>query len=189
MNKNTNSDDDEYTNDHIFNEKIEELTNDNYLNNYRLQILSISTVYPCQNCDHTFDFMPLGCPIDIINKKELYKDLILKNHVQKLNLLTNIKYYFRSVGIFCSLNCIKRFILQQEQNNVMFLGSLDLLSFIKNKVFGKNTPIKKAKSIKKLEKFGGNTKIEEYRHEFDVIDLRENSVNPIKKRICFITKT
>lgn len=107
----------------------------------------------CWNDRHPFNTSPLGCPI-----KRLDKDI------------------FKTVGIFCSFPCTKKF-LKRRINKSKYKESPSLLSLIHLKVTGKVEEIPVAPSWKLLKIYGGHLSIEKYRESFGKLEFQSYKNN------------
>ena len=78
-----------------------------------------STDVPCWWCRVRFDTVPLGCPVS----RAKIDDSTLEQNDRSDHIKYKIRYH--TVGIFCSINCIKSYILD-NMNNIG--NSLNLLT-------------------------------------------------------------
>ena len=102
--------------------------------------LPSNTNISCYWCKHSFDNQPIGCPIKYENNN----------------------YY--TDGIFCSFNCCKAFIYDNEHKQ-LYKKSDTLLNNIFYTLFN-TTEIDVAPSWRILEKFGGDKTIQQFRDSF-----------------------
>lgn len=151
----------------------------------------------CYWCKHTFETLPIGCPIkyvphiivkkyfsyitkdyytikeEISNSKfhEIYE--MIKNQTEDDgNNLTNIQLikndYYETDGIFCSFNCCIAWIKDNSYNN-LYTNSIYLLHEMYNKCFGVTHIIQQAPHWRLLSDYGGNMSIQDYRSTFNKI--------------------
>lgn len=118
------------------------------MHNYLGHLLPTRTHISCFWCKHPFNHSPIGCPIKYEN---------------------NIYY---TDGIFCSFNCCKAFIHDQEHKEI-YAKSDTLLNNLFYSLFNTQN-IEVAPTWRILEKFGGNKTIEEFRdsfHKYEYFDI------------------
>lgn len=143
-----------------------------------------STDLKCFHCHHSFDTIPIGCPLEFKNSK-IYKNYyseitknnyILQESISKDNYIQedgnlfqteteNLNYYLVD-GIFCSFNCCKAYILQNKKKE-RYIQSETLLNKIYMDLFDTDEfEIVPSPDFRILECYGGNLSIEEYRKNF-----------------------
>ena len=108
--------------------------------------LPTSTNIHCFWCKHSFNSIPLGCPISYdVNSKSYSTD-----------------------GIFCSFNCCIAFI-NDNSHIYKYNNSIHLLQTIYKQIFDNFIKITPASSWRLLETFGGTQTIETFRSNFNKI--------------------
>jgi hypothetical protein len=143
--------------------------------------------YNCFWCRHSFNNLPIGCPIKYIPNevtKSYYSNISKDNYTIKQKITSNRKDvikdndelmltqgdYYQTDGIFCSFNCCKSFI-HDNKHKRMYDYSDILLIKIYNKIFNLNCKkISMAPHWRVLQKYGGNLGINEFRNSFNKID-------------------
>jgi hypothetical protein len=143
--------------------------------------------YSCFWCRHSFNNLPIGCPIKYIPNevtKTYYSNISKDNYTIKQKITSNRKDniennnelnlskgdYYHTDGIFCSFNCCKSFI-NDNKHKRMYDYSDILLIKIYNKIFDLNcTSISLAPHWRVLKKYGGNLDINEFRNSFNKIE-------------------
>lgn len=116
----------------------------------------------CWHDCHTFDTVPLGCPL------------------KKLGDST-----FLTTGVFCSFPCIKKF-LKRRLNRSKYKDSQNLLTLMYVRANKKIEEIPLAPSRKQLKKFGGILTISEFRSSFGRLEYtsyKNNISIPIQEMI------
>lgn len=167
------------------------------------QQLPSKTTLRCFWCHHSFDFQPLGCPIQYIPHrviKNYYSEITKDNYTLRENislkqLALNEKMYSKNKmdlttrdfyitdGIFCSFNCCLAFIMDNHSNPI-YTYSEQLLNNIYMDLFGREIqPIIPAPSWRILKKYGGNMMIDEFRKNFYKVEYKDidNVIFPFSK--------
>jgi hypothetical protein len=158
------------------------------------------SLYNCFWCRHSFETLPLGCPIDFIptaaTKKyiscinnDTYKILENISDVQKSrtsesdkSLSFEPRNYYTSDGIFCSFNCCQAYINDNSKmtlyQNSSFLLIRIYLIFLEAytptsiDLKKENISINPASHWRTLLPYGGSLSIEEFRSSFNKIIYR-----------------
>ena len=185
------------------------VTMKNFLNQ---DYLPDSTNLHCFWDRHSFNYRPIGCPIDYIPNKiykcyhsEITKDQYklgeeittkqLNDFKSEINENKNLikadfKYdghdYYLIDGLFCSFNCCLAYI-KENNNNPLYQNSEILLNKIYYDTFGlKSQPLIEAPSWRLLKNYGGHMPIEEFRKNFFKVEYNnfENVVYPLQKSKC-----
>jgi len=150
----------------------------------------------CFHCRHSFQNIPLGCPIEYKNNK-VYKNYyseVTKNHYILQESVTednsnstqeDSKFYqsetqkmsyYMTDGIFCSFNCCLSYIIQNK-SNPLYKQSIFLLYKIYRDLFcihnETSFEIKQAPDWRLLESYGGSLSIENYRKNFYKIEYKD----------------
>jgi len=159
-----------------------------------------STILHCFWCRHSFNFRPIGCPIDFISDRmtktyhsEITKDVYtLRENVTtmqrdqvrvevreqqdkdayriKNDYKIQDRNYYLMDGLFCSFNCCLAFV-KNNSRNPLYIHSENYLTKIYFDIFGDNsTPLVPAPSWRLLKDYGGHMTIEEYRKNFYKVD-------------------
>lgn len=117
--------------------------------NVKSEKLPTITELSCWWCRHSFDSIPIGCPL----------------YFQSPN-------NFEVEGIFCSFPCTQSYIL--KQNNIRYVESSTLLLLMYTKMFEKiPKSIPPAPTWKILESYGGHLNIDEFRSSFGRLYYRD----------------
>lgn len=153
--------------------------------------LPLYTNKPCRNCHHPYDTHPYGCPIKynphipltVVSNVHNSSSVILRDRViaflTENNLPTDTNDFFETEKMFCSLPCVKSYILGCLSNSskaYKYKKSLSYLTLMYKKIYGiEGIPsiIPKAGPIDTLEAYGGHLSIEEYRASFGLIQYEE----------------
>lgn len=156
-------------------------------------VLPEKTNFCCFWCRHSFDYKPIGCPIQFIPDRivknyysEITKDnYTLRENVSCAQIQDNVDYYqkknmefqqrnfYVTDGIFCSFNCCMAFI-QENYSNSLYTYSENLLNNMYVSCFGDQAhPIIPASSWRLLKSYGGILTIEEFRRSFYKIDYKD----------------
>lgn len=150
--------------------------------------------YKCFWCRHSFESIPIGCPINYISSKvikkyhsEVSKDFYtIKENITKYKqkLLQNTDLftaknkskitickdaYFLTDGVFCSFNCVKAFIKDNKHNN-LYERSDSLLVKLCNEMNMKDNEsiiIMPAPHWRLLKEYGGTMTIDKFRENFN----------------------
>ena len=102
-----------------------------------------STSVCCWNCTEPFDGIPLAIPGG------------LEKHTKRLKDCT---------GVFCSFNCMRRWILNSNRHTSW--EQMQLITYMHKVIVGHTVSIPPAASPHVLKKFGGYMDIDEYRKDF-----------------------
>lgn len=128
-----------------------------------------STSKPCWWCRHSFNTLPVGCPIkyhppthiNAIDKSRFVE------HLSSMNIspVDNSTDFFETEGLFCSLSCTKAYILDQlaKTESPKYKTSLGLISLLRFKMEGVKDTVSVSPSWKMLIEYGGPLNIQEYR--------------------------
>ncbi len=148
-----------------------------------------STEIHCFWCRHTFQTMPIGCPLHynsqrIIKKmsSETSKDpCVIRENVSKHvyqrikgnldHIPVNEKDFYIVDGIFCSFPCCLSFIHDNKHKNPIYRDSENLLRQMCQQIFGYSvyTPLSivTAPSWRLLQSYGGHLSITSFRKCFE----------------------
>ncbi len=126
-------------------------------------LLPSKTVHPCHECRLTFEHAPLGCPIEY--KREGISD--------QGTLLDT----FMVEGNFCSLSCIKAYILRRlaETHSSVYKKSLTLLQLMAHDIHGHEYVIPPAIPYTQLQKWGGSMTEDQFRKDMKDATRQWNS--------------
>lgn len=125
--------------------------------------------YNCFWCRNTIpiDTKVISCPLSYIPEQIFTEQYSFgsKNILMIKENIIGSKEYYKSEGIFCSLNCCKAFIEDNEHIPKYFLSNyyLDLI----NTKLGNKFNIIKAQHWKILIEYGGTLTIDEFRKNFN----------------------
>ena len=175
------------------------------------ELLPDSTNLHCFWCRHSFNYKPIGCPIEYVPPRiaktyhsEITKDkYILRENItpQQLKDLEkiahtdinlNVKYeltendFYLMDGLFCSFNCCLAYI-KMNNGNPLYANSEALLNKIYYDIFDKNSqPLIEAPSWRLLKNYGGHITIEDYRKSFYKVEYFnvDNIIYPFPKSKC-----
>jgi len=185
------------------------VTMKNFLNQEQLPD---STSLHCFWDRHSFNYRPLGCPIEYVSNKiyksyhsEITKDqYILRENITSKQLeefkteLSNNKNlikaefnvdendYYLIDGLFCSFNCCLAYI-KENNTNPLYHNSEILLNKMYYDTFGsKSQPLIEAPSWRLLKNYGGHILIEDFRRNFFKVEYNDfdNVVYPLQKSKC-----
>jgi hypothetical protein len=143
----------------------------------------------CWWCRHSFDTIPIGCPIRYVPhqvEKEYISEITKDSYKIRENMEIqyqkdlqsndNITYkiidknYYETDGIFCSFNCLFAHILENK-HNPLYKNSLNLMNKIYFDCVGKlPVNLKEASSWKLLKVYGGHLSIKDYRDKFNYVE-------------------
>ena len=147
----------------------------------------------CFWCRHSFDTLPIGCPIKFEHSyilKKFYSHITknwytLKESVSEKQLITYLnqpdKYkiinrnYYITDGVFCSFNCCLAFI-NDNQHNKLYNNSLQLLNQFFYAIFKKEMTLDLANNWRLLKEYGGTQTIDEFRNNFKKISYIEHYI-------------
>jgi len=161
---------------------------------------------------HSFNYRPLGCPIEYVPNKiyksyhsEITKDQYilrenittkqLKDFNQELDHNKNLikaefnideNDYYLIDGIFCSFNCCLAYI-REHNTNPLYHNSEILLNKMYYDAFGsKSQPLIEAPSWRLLKNYGGHILIEDFRKNFFKVEYNDfdNVVYPLQNSKC-----
>lgn len=153
--------------------------------------------YNCYWCRHSFEYRPIGCPINYVSNKatkKYYSEVSKDNYKIKENITNNKrqmldvnkkfifipisnestinidkKEYYLTDGCFCSFNCCKAFI-KDNKHNVVYEQSDFLLTKMYNEIMNtKNKIIHQAPHWRLLREYGGILSINQFRDNFNKI--------------------
>lgn len=94
-----------------------------------------------------------------------------------------LKNIFYTYGQFCSINCVKSYIIEHE-NNISTKRMLFFNHMIRN-VFDVKIPVKPAPPRIRLEKFGGDLSIDDFRNNFTFVSCKELNPPFISSSVVF----
>lgn len=147
----------------------------------------------CYWCRHSFDTLPIGCPIKYEHSyvlKKFYSHITknwytLKENVTEKQMINYInqpnkykminKNYYVTDGVFCSFNCCLAFI-NDNVHNKLYNNSLQLLMQYYFSIFKKEFEIEPANSWRLLKEYGGEQTIEEFRDNFKKINYVDHYI-------------
>lgn len=162
--------------------------------------------YKCYWCRHSFNSIPIGCPINYLSNKitknyhsEVSKDkyrisenaskfkvelfnkkkfifTALKEKNQNVELNIQDKYGYICDGVFCSFNCCKAFIKDNKHNRLYEQSELLLIKLYNDITGLKNININAAPSWRLLEEYGGNLNINQFRENFNKITYEHHGI-------------
>ena len=122
----------------------------------------------CDRCHHTFDTMPIGCPIHYVNlgentvrSKEILQKLIKRN----LNLNENSEIFITK-KIFCDLKCLAAWINIKAKTDPLYEKCHSMFTLLVQKleiIYGKKLNVVPSPDIESLKCYGGHLTIDEYR--------------------------
>lgn len=171
------------------------------------QKLPEKTCVNCWWCRHSFDYRPIGCPIEykLSNVSKKYYSEITKSNYILSESISNRDYgkneefnnfftiekklidHFISDGIFCSFPCVKAYILEMRKTNQLYDQSESLLNLIYMKLYNtSDIKIEPAPDWKLLKAYGGPLSIEEYRKDFKRIKYIHNDNDHITSLPSFL---
>lgn len=161
--------------------------------------------YNCYWCRHSFDTVPIGCPIryiptqaeknyySFINQdKYTIKESITKSRVSDIetnfevvhkdkptpenHILVKPNDVYETDGVFCSFNCCKAWIIDNRPNP-MYQQSMMLLSRIFSTIYQtKNINITEAPHWRTLKNYGGDLPIIKFRDSFYKIEYKSRGI-------------
>ena len=157
----------------------------NFLDESKKEHRGVLTMYNltpsacCFWCRHSFDTIPIGCPIDYRNNqilktyyseitKDEYKIMGVHGDIDKIedkNIQVLNKSHFLVDGAFCSFNCCKSYI-EDNNRDIMYDKSMQLLYNMYHTCFPESKiddVIPSAPHWRLLKSYGGNMSIEEFR--------------------------
>ena len=153
-------------------------------------ILPLVTDKPCRNCHHSYNTHPIGCPINYhILTEENPKKKTVDDFLKKYNFISDKNDYFETECMFCSMPCVKSYIMSCLSKNPLsykYCNSLSYTSLMYKKIHdiqGKIPHIHLAHPITTITSYGGHLTIDEYRASTTMIRFDE-SVN-IRRPIMF----
>jgi ribosomal protein S18 len=158
----------------------------------KLTMVNLNDDCHCFWCRHSFDNMPIGCPIQYKNARIL-KSYFSEVTKDKYDIISSIpgtlpdtlqenmslidNGYFLVDGVFCSFNCCLAFI-QENNKNMLYDMSKQLLYKMYTMCFPQ-TPsthsIIPAPHWRLLKSYGGHLTIEEFRKKFNKIKYVEDN--------------
>jgi hypothetical protein len=159
------------------------------------EVLGESTNVSCFWCRHTFDTIPIGCPLRYVSSQiekkytsEITRDKYrIKENIDadsmdpenyknsdKIQYLLHQKGYYESDGVFCSFNCCLAFI-QDNKSDPVYRNSKNLLFKIYHDIFDLSpTNLTKAPSWRLLAAYGGHLTLADYRKSFNKVQYIEH---------------
>ena len=170
--------------------------------------------YNCYWCRHSFDSVPIGCPIKYVStqiEKNYYSYINQDKYTIKESVTVNklsdiksdstdenldntsdanhilVKYndYYETDGVFCSFNCCKSWI-NDNKTLPLYQQSTMLLSRIFSHVYStKNINITCAPHWRMLKVYGGNLSITKFRDSFFKVEYKSHGI--VKKMPPFIS--
>lgn len=147
-------------------------------------ILPKHTNIRCKCCHHNFRHEPLGCPVEYIcdNQDPRMKKITEFYEENNIKYDENDLYFFLCEGIFCSMECLKSYILEKlsiNSKSAVYRDSLSNLSILANKLDVDINDINSSKNISMLECYGGVCNIDEYRKNNIVMKKTHNFSRPL----------
>ena len=160
----------------------------------------------CYWCRHSFNTIPLGCPIEYVPNKiikryfsEITKDYytikenisrdaieefvkLSENNDDKESIKVIENDYYLTDGVFCSFNCCLSWI-RDNSHNPLFATSSNLLHQIYFETFETIAKIQVAPHWRLLKDYGGKMSIDEFRNSY------KNSIYKESSNIKSIVKT
>lgn len=153
-------------------------------------ILPQYTTLRCHNCHYSFSSVVLGCPIAYKKQEcDSYEKKIVETFFEKNNFtLDDDTDFFVTEWVFCSIPCVKGYILKQISihNSAKYHHSLTLLTLMIQKMYKQNdylfvpqTDIKKV-----LKDYGGHLSIDDLRMKntsssfIDTVNMRRPYLFP-----------
>lgn len=145
--------------------------------------------YCCFWDRHPFTGTPLGCPIkyvpNVVSRtyfSEITKDkFTVKESVgveqavhPSIDVKTEVNNYYETDGVFCSMNCMWAFILENKKNP-LYADSEYLMTRILNDLL-KITKVIPAPHWRLLIPYGGTLPIEEFRKAFLKIEYENKGI-------------
>lgn len=157
--------------------------------------MPVRTDIHCFWCRHTFETVPIGCPVHYVSHRIIKK---MSSHSTKdaYYIRENIsKQVFQKIkgnvdhvpivdkdayivdGVFCSFPCCLAFIREQKHRNPMYRDSESLLRQMCQRIFQQSSPvsINPAPSWRLLNEYGGHLSISNFRKCFDNTHYINNS--------------
>lgn len=131
---------------------------------------------------HPFTTEVHSCPLRIVPKlveKTYYSEMSKDKNTLKERVLTSSGNILECDGTFCSLNCLKAFILDNKHNK-QFDESEYLLSLLTN-----GADINTAPHWRLLSVYGGNMSIDEFRTCFNRVEYNYHGVYKLN-HICHL---
>lgn len=119
------------------------------------ELMPRKTSCPCHQCRLKFDHSPLGCPLD-------YRSEQKKSPTDGSTVIDD---YYLVEGNFCSLACVKAYILMMLsiQKSPLYLKSLTYVSLMATQMYGPGYEIPTAIPYTLQSKWGGTLSEAEYR--------------------------
>lgn len=164
--------------------------------------LPLYTNIPCRNCHHTYTTHPLGCPIRY--NSNCADNTPIKKQIEKFLKENNFPIisndYFETERMFCTLACIKSYILSclSKNSSCKYADSLTYLTLMYKKINENSYSLEKetfplvdeilpiiysAQPIDMLKTNGGHLSIDEYRASTGILQY-DSTVN-IKRPLMF----
>lgn len=154
-------------------------------------IIPLYTNKPCRWCHKSYETHPFGCPIrynphvpiNITSNVHTSNQVDLRDRVisflKENNLNSDTNDFFETEQMFCSLPCVKSYILSCLSNNnksYKYHKSLSYLTLMYKKMYNTqiiSSNIPRAHPIEVLRDYGGHLTIQEYRESFGMINYEE----------------
>lgn len=148
--------------------------------------ISTCDKYSCFWDRHSFDSMPIGCPVKYVSStatkkyhSEISKDIytirenittLKSGRIQDPCINIDNDSYYETDGVFCSFNCVKAFILENKHNK-LYDQSMILLYKMYNELNQTTCgTFDTAPSWRLLKEYGGILDIQAFRSSFNRID-------------------
>lgn len=143
-----------------------------------------SVILRCYWCHHTFDTLPIRCPLryksprithtyvsGINNDQYSISECVTSRTLCGLGLndveINTRTYEFETDGIFCSFNCTLAFI-KENNKNPLYDRSENYLHYI----YGNTKTLIAAPHWRLLDTYGGPLSIEQFRSSFDHLEVK-----------------
>ena len=147
----------------------------------------------CFWCRHSFNTLPIGCPIKFEHSyvlKKFYSHITknwytLKESVSEKQLINYVnqdgkykvinKNYYITDGVFCSFNCCLAFI-NDNKHNKLYNNSIQLLNQFYYNIYNKEMGLDSANSWRLLKEYGGNQTINDFRNNFKKVSYVDHYI-------------
>ena len=143
-------------------------------------MLPLYTNKPCRNCHHPYTTHPIGCPIKYHPHTEGVSETraMVEEFLRNNNFSSKTMDYFETERMFCSLPCVKSYIiscLSKHPLSNKYGNCLTYLSLMYRKMNNtdKVTIIPEAHPIETLTAYDGHLSIEDYRSSFGTLRFDE----------------
>jgi hypothetical protein len=162
-------------------------------------------LYSCFWCRHDFETVPIGCPIKLVfdqvvkkyyseitkDNYRIKQDINIKEFIEQIDEDTRLTYnknnFYITDGVFCSFNCIKSY-LRDNNLNPLYKDSKMLLSKLyRSFTDGKSiNEISYAPSWRTLQNYGGSLTIKEYRESFSNSEYIDHGITKNLQSIIYL---